>query len=456
MDMTLLTDRTAETGLTFCDLTQAYASTSGGIRTYIDAKSSCLARYTAHRHVLIVPGERDTCTGGDNRRLYTVAAPRVPKCHPYRFILRLDKVVAILRREMPHLIELGSPYVLPWTALFHRARRRCAVVGFYHTDFPTAYVRPAARALAGERPARLAERAALGYAANVFSRFDATLVASEALAGKLEGAGVTNVIQVSLGVDTEVFHPSRRDPEVRRLLGIGEGERLFVYAGRLDREKRVEWLVRAFQATAPALRVVLAVVGDGPLRPFLERRASEDQRLRVLPFISERTELARLLASSDIYVTAGPYETFGLSVAEAQACGLPVIGVRAGALLDRVPPHVGRLIETGDAAGLSAAMIEFGHADLRNLSAAARELVERSISWKASFERLLPLYESLAARTAARPAMQPSFEAEPEPPRGDQRDVRCESRRGLPAMPAGDAGSAATGRSRSGRAATRG
>ena len=65
-------------------------------------------------------------------------------------------------------------------------------------------------------------------------------------------------------------------------------------------------------------------------------------------YVRDRTELARWLASADIYVSAMADETFGVSIVEAQASGLPVVGVAAGAMLDRVTDEMGRLGPVGD------------------------------------------------------------------------------------------------------------
>ena len=60
-------------------------------------------------------------------------------------------------------------------------------------------------------------------------------------------------------------------------------------------------------------------------------------------YVRDRAELARWLASGDIYVSGMADETFGISIIEAQASGLPVVGVAAGAMIDRVTAGVGRL-----------------------------------------------------------------------------------------------------------------
>lgn len=149
-------------------------------------------------------------------------------------------------------------------------------------------------------------------------------------------------------------------------------------------------------------RFRLVLVGEGPHRAALAARAeSLGGRLAVLPYLREKAALAELLASADVYVTAGPHETFGLSVAEAQAAGLPVVGVRAGALVARVPEGTGLLGPVGDASAM-AANVERAFAERERMGQAGRALVEATLSWDATFGKIFEAYESaLAAPTTA-------------------------------------------------------
>ena len=170
-----------------------------------------------------------------------------------------------------------------------------------------------------------------------------------------------------------------------------------VYCGRLDREKQVEVLVEAHALLPKALGVRLALIGDGPLRPRLAAAAAADTSVVVLPYQRQRSALATLLASADVYVTAGPFETFGLAVVEAQACGLPVVGVAAGALVDRVPPRAGRLGPTGDARAMADNIAAILAGDHRAMGLAAADEVVTHGSWNVIFDRLSALYERAVA-----------------------------------------------------------
>ena len=121
------------------------------------------------------------------------------------------------------------------------------------------------------------------------------------------------------------------------------------YVGRLAAEKRVDLL--AALADLPGVR--LAVTGGGPME--------EDLRA-VLPtatFLGMRhgEDLARIYASLDVFVHTGPFETFGQTVQEAAASGLPVVAPAAGGPLDLVADGVtGYLVAPGDPAALTAAV----------------------------------------------------------------------------------------------------
>lgn len=387
-----------------CDLTQSYAPTGGGVRTYIHAKRDYLRAGGEHEHLLIVPGPEDTVTREEGATTYTVASPLVPGSKVYRLLLRSDKVLGILRREAPDVVEVHCAYNLPWTAIHYRKGRRAAVVGCYMTDVPTAYVEPAVGRLAGGRVAGAARRGAERYARALYSRCDATLAISPALGERLREMGVENVRTIPLGVDLEVFHPGRRDEALRAEFGASPETLLCVYAGRLDGEKRAALLVEAFERLPEGFPARLVLVGEGPLRGELTERGARTRRVTVLPFRSDRVELATLLASADVYTSMMPYETFGLSVIEAQACGLPVLGVRGGAMVDRVPDGVGVLGRVDSVDDVVRALGEVSREEWREMGRRARALVEAELSWERTFERVLSLYRDVLETRAGAPA----------------------------------------------------
>lgn len=378
-----------------CDLTQAYTETSGGIRTFIHEKQNFILQHTDHRHVLIVPGEQDTVLRRGRLTVATVKAPSVAGCEPYRFILRLDKVYSILKQFQPDLIELGSAYVLPFPAWRYKQTHHKPLVGFYHTDFPTAYVKPAITQLAGDLIGTSAERLSSQYARLIYNRLDATITSSIELYRKLKTLGIRNLQHIPLGVDLARFHPNQRDERLRQSYGIGHQDLMFFYHGRMDQEKRIDVLLDSFDQISDKVRGRLLLMGNGPLKDLAERKAQSNPKIQVLPYETDRTRLARHLASADIYCTAGPHETFGLSILEAQASGLAVCGVRAGALRERVPDSLGVLAQPDSVSDFASTLYDLSQNGFRQKGQNARHWVERRFSWHTSFQKLLKVYERL-------------------------------------------------------------
>jgi len=383
-----------------CDLTQSYTGEGGGVRTFLHAERRHILERTGDEHVLIVPGAADATERRERAVVHTVASPPVPGSPGYRLFVRSGRALDLLRAECPDVVAVHCAYNLPWAAFRHRRRRPCAVVGFFHTDLPAAYVEPPAARLFGARAGRALRRGAERYLRALYARCDAVVATTPEMAARLGEIGVRGVELVPLGVDLDTFHPSRRDPEIRRRFGVGEGGLLLVYAGRLDREKRPHFLLDAFEQLGPGFPATLVLVGAGPQRDALAARGRAIGRVHVLPFEHDRDRLAALLASADVYVSAMAHETFGLAVVEAQACGLPVVGVRAGAMVDRVVPGTGFLADPDSPADMARILAGTPAGAWRGMGRAARAHAEAGFSWARTFDRLLALYRETAARAA--------------------------------------------------------
>ena len=386
-----------------CDVTQSWSEVGGGVGTYLRRKREHILSQTPHRHLLIVPGESDSVTENGRAINVTIASPPVPKSPNYRLLLRNGAVRAALERFRPDVIECQDAYNLPWGALRYRSDHpQTAVIAGYFTDFPTAYVHRPLKRFVGNALAGQLRSFAYRYCGFLYRRFDAVFALSEnGGAAKLRELGVKNVRIVPLGVELDEFSPDRRDPELRKSLGIGDGEPLLIYVGRLDRERRAQLVVDAFSRLPESLGARLVLIGEGPVRDAIAQTANE--RIIAPGYLSDRSELARWLASADLYVSAMADETFGVSVIEAQASGLPVVGVAAGAMLDRVDSETGRLGPFDNAAAMAANILEVWKADRWTMGQAARAHVEGQFSWDRTFQILFDdIYpQAFAARRAA-------------------------------------------------------
>ena len=389
----------------FCDLTQSWSSVGGGVGTYLRHKRQHILSTTPHRHLLIVPGTRDEVVEEERAITVTIASPKVPGSPHYRLMLRNRAVRAALERFQPDLIECQDAYNLPWAAIGHARRHPgTALVAAYMTDFPTVYVERPFRKVLGPAIAGAAARLCYWYCGQLYRRFDGMFALSEnGGMTKLKALGIDRIEVVPLGVELGEFSPARRDPKLRQKLGIADGRPLLIYAGRIDGEKRAQLLVDAFRLLPEELGAHLVLIGDGPLRQGIIELG--DPRIHAPGYVRDRSELARWLASADIYVSGMADETFGVSIVEAQASGLPVVGVAAGAMVDRVTSQLGRLGAVDDAEAMAANILAVWRSDRAAIGEAAQQHA-RQYSWDRSMSDLLTsLYPKAFRRAWARASL---------------------------------------------------
>lgn len=355
------------------DMTMFYAPASGGVRTYLEAKHRRLRLYSGVRHSVLVPGADYREQAG----IYEVPSPLLPFGNGYRFPLRRAPWRLQLQRLQPDLIEVGDPYLTAWAALDAGRRLDVPVIGFYHSDLPR---------LATKRVGVWCGGRVSDYVARLYGQFDRVLAPSRIMAEKLQRLGVRDVFVQPLGVDLEVFQPARRDPGLKRELGLDEETRLMIFAGRGAREKNLHILLETARRLGAPYHLLL-VGADMPQRV--------PDNVTVINRFQPAAAVARLMASSDVLLHAGDQETFGLVVLEAMACGIPVVAVRAGALAEIVPFSAGRLCRPNDSRAMAATVRELFEGDAVRLGCQARRHVEAHHAWDAVVAGLLAHYHAV-------------------------------------------------------------
>ncbi len=166
------------------------------------------------------------------------------------------------------------------------------------------------------------------------------IVPSEAYREKVAALGVApdRIYKLPRGVDLSAFHPHYRDPSIWSELGIPADGFLLLYVGRVSAEKNLAALAKAFAAAAEVRNDLrLIVVGEGPLRRELENGLRRGGRVHFTGVLSGEA-LARAFASADLFVFPSLSDTFGNSVIEALASGLPCLVSDAGGPREIVVP----------------------------------------------------------------------------------------------------------------------
>ncbi len=322
-----------------------------------------------------------------------VAGPSLPYDPTYHLLGRFGKIRSIVLAERPDVLEAHSPYLA--TAAVLACGRSAARVrtAFWHADHVGTYVRPALAQHLGETAADVVATPLWGCVRALLAPFDATFVAGVAQETRLRSAGVKNIVHVPFGVDTRTFAPSARSDPRRLDLLAGSTGPLLVGVGRFAVEKRWDVVLDAFARVRARRGGTLVLFGDGPERDRLRSRASEG--VRFAGFETDRRQLATALASADVLVHGCPYETFGIGVAEAVACGLPVVVPDAGGAAESVDLACGETYRSLDADACAQAIERLLMRDATSLRERALNAASRVPTLEQHFGQVVSTYDDL-------------------------------------------------------------
>jgi alpha-1,6-mannosyltransferase len=381
--------------LKICDVTQFYSPYSGGVRRYVEQRQSYINSTGQHRHVLIVPGDRTEALARGRSVVHRIHSPQIDGTCDYRALINLERVREIIRAEKPDLIECADPYQLAWMILDESHQLKIPAVAFYHSHFPEACFGFIRRF--GTRLASSVSKYSTLYVNHLYNRFRQTLVPSAGLAEVLTTWGVENVVPVNLGVDTAIFKPGPRDEERRMEMKVRDDQILLLYVGRLAFEKNLHTLARAFglldDVTPRTYR--LHFIGQGSLGDELRELSRSRPGISIQSYVSDSADLVRNYRAADIFVHPGMHETFGLVTLEAQASGLPVIGIR-GTFMDNLAFNgLEYWASENSPESLAFAISQFSNLRMREMGKTASQTAHRQYSWTKAFTRLFAIYDTV-------------------------------------------------------------
>jgi alpha-1,6-mannosyltransferase len=266
-------------------------------------------------------------------------------------------------------------------------KRRVPLVGFYHTHLPSFYARPLTQRY-GSMVSQRIEALAWVYVAYCMKPLDKVLVASHDIYKRLVENTHKEVEQVPLGVNLNLFREQRRDVNP-----AGGDRRVILYVGRLSQEKDLSVLFEAFRLLNRQGVYQLRIVGDGPLRAKTEKFVRMTPHVRYEGLVPYGQRLAEMYATADILALPSRNETFGLTVLEALASGIPVVAINQGGPSNLLHHGVGTLAAPGDPVDFADKLASvLADTTMRHR---CRTYVEQHFSWEKTFVTLLDIYENL-------------------------------------------------------------
>jgi phosphatidylinositol alpha 1,6-mannosyltransferase len=251
--------------------------------------------------------------------LVSVPSVAIPSRSEYRLPIALP---ARIRRDLeafaPNLVHVSSPDIVGHRAVSWARKRKIAVAASVHTRFETYLEYYHLQSL--EPLVRAGLR-------RFYHRCEIVLAPAESTALILRAQRMNRDITIwTRGIDRDQFNPERRDMAWRRAHGISDDETVVAFLGRIVMEKGLDVFADAIHAVEPLnVKHRVLVIGEGPARPWFE------QQLPGAIFTGQLTgtDLARALASADVFFNPSITEAFGNVTLEAMACALPVIAAEA-------------------------------------------------------------------------------------------------------------------------------
>ncbi|MGZ2410704.1 phosphatidylinositol alpha 1,6-mannosyltransferase [Sphingomonas sp. F9_3S_D5_B_2] len=319
---------------------------------------------------------------GDLVGLPSVAIPGRPE---YRLGLGIS---AAARRDLaqfnPNVVHIASPDIIGHRAVSWARARQVPAVASVHTRFETylAYYRlqwlePVVRMLLRR----------------LYSRCEAIMVPAESTAAVLRAQRMNREIAIwTRGIDRNQFNPDRRDMQWRRALGISDDEMVICFLGRIVMEKGLDVFSDAIHTFAErGIKHRVVIIGEGPARPWFE------QQLPDAIFLGQLTgiDLARGLASADLFLNPSVTEAFGNVTLEAMACALPVVAAVATGATNLVRDgQTGTLVDPSDVESFAVALEAYARdPDLRRRHGEAGLAIARTMDWDTINSVALRVYE---------------------------------------------------------------
>jgi phosphatidylinositol alpha 1,6-mannosyltransferase len=292
-------------------------------------------------------------------------------------------IARLLEEFRPDVIHVAAPFLLGAQAISWGAKNNVPTVAIYQTDV-AGYLERYNLAFAKPAMEKIVYSIHQGATLN--------LAPTELSANYLRSLGLENVNVWGRGVDLDLFTPKNAlDPESIefRRRHAPNGETLIGFVGRLAAEKQVHRMAELFGMA----NTRFVVVGDGPERAKLEAEFSGQPvsftgALRGL-------ELANAYAALDVFVHFGTEETFGQTIQEAQASGVPVIAPNVGGPSQLIESGVtGLLVDPNEPLGYRKAVsyLQASKDRSREISKLAVQSVQGR-SWGSNNAKLVSYYQ---------------------------------------------------------------
>jgi 1,2-diacylglycerol 3-alpha-glucosyltransferase len=374
-------------------MTDVYKPHVSGITNYISLNKQYLEK-AGHEVFIFTFGDLDFSDDEE----HVVRSPGLPLTDTgYYLSFRYSRHAKAILQTMD-LVHVHHPFLSGRLALNYCRPLRIPIVFTNHTRYDLY-----AQAYLPLLPEELSDSFLQTYMPTFCQAVDLVISPSAGMGEVLKKLGVDIPIEIiPNGVDLQLFQAGCED--CRPEFGFQPDDILLVYSGRLGPEKSLDFLIRAFAGTAEAIENVhLLIVGGGPEEEALRQMAAGTTAANRIHFTGmlPYDELPRYLSMGDIFVTASVTEVHPLSVIEAMAAGLPVLGIQSVGVGDTVEDGMTGFLSSQDLAAFAALLTRLCmDGDIRRKMGAAARKASRKYAIEQTTQIMLKRYERLLVEFA--------------------------------------------------------
>jgi len=373
----------------FIDVNTFYNPYAGGIRTYHRAKMDWFKKHPEHSYMVVGPADKTEKIQLEPNvtywRLKGIKAQKNP--NGYKFMFNLRPLLKFLKDYPNAIIEVGDPW---WTSIvFTRLRRWKKLPNplnfFHHTHPLVCYIKPWAEKGTFSFIKKIAYNILDKNFYKQFKNYDDLIVSSKFARLLLEENELNNIVEFPFGAPDSFF-----DAYKERVRHENEPLR-FIYAGRLQNDKDVFLLIEGIPLLLQDPQIHITVMGHGAEMGFFEN--FKHPQFRYLGYVQDKQIIENEFQSHHVLLATSPNETFGLSILEAMAMGMPVVGPDMGAafeLLQKLENHL--IFKTKSVESFVETAKSAKSIDLGKYSRDARRVAEQYGTWEAAMDRQMNYY----------------------------------------------------------------
>lgn len=340
-----------------------YQNVSGSANFVTQLAKGLIAK--GHEVFIIAPSKtfKNTVAKEDNITVYGIRSVVIPEMiYPSSFRIPVtagsNKIKTIIKEVNPDLINIQDHFMIGSKIAKEGKKLGIPLVGtnhflpenFIHYLYPPKFAK------------NLVKKLAWKVFVRVYKHLDVITTPTKTAASLIKDLGLKNpIIPISNGVDLKKFNPENNGDYLKKRYKIPSSNPVVLFVGRLDKEKKIDVLIRAFADVLPSVRAKLVIAGKGTERSNLvklTKRLGIDKDVMFTGFVSEK-DLPFLYRIADVFAIASIAELQSIATMEAMASGLPIVAARVIALPELVyDGKNGYLFNDGDIQSLTSRMLE--------------------------------------------------------------------------------------------------